>query len=643
MDIDLSVIIVNYNVKFYLEQCLVSVLRASEGLRVEVIVIDNCSTDGSVEYLRAHFPQVICIANKDNIGFSRANNRALQHARGEYILFLNPDTVVPEDCFIKCLDYMRTHPQCAALGPKLIDGTGTFLPESKRGFPSLSVAFFKITGLYKIFPKSAKINGYYMGNLPEDEVNPVDVLVGCFIMMPKFFLDEYGAFDPDYFMYGEDIDLSYRVVKAGYQNIYFPETTVIHYKGESTQKGSLNYVKMFYESMITFAEKHFSQSRTRFYTLFLRIAIVLKGAVTFLFSQLRGARLYLIDFLITLGSLFVMKSVWNDSVKPDIEYVSSLTTWAFVAYSVIWVLLLYLNGVYDRPYRLYRIWRGIFTGAVVIMAVYSLLPIEYRFSRGITLFGTLLAGIAMLVYRRLFTWFGVSGFDFRENEQKGILVLGHLDDTSEISESFDTDQIRLDIKGTVADHPTSDTRYLGQAHELDTIGKMLFVHEVIFAQSDHLSFKQIIQWLQRLQNQYEFKIYRKNANTIIGSNSRNTAGDLYSMDVNYAIMQPSAIRNKRLLDIMLSFVFLFAAPFLLFIKNGKTLLKNLLSVLLGKRTWVGYSSTANGRLPLLKPCVIDISADAGDNEILREKVESEYAYGYHPYEDLKQINRFLFG
>ncbi len=642
LGIELSVIIVNYNVKFYLEQCLASVLAASEGHKVEVIVVDNVSTDGSVEYIREHFPQVKCIANKENIGFSRANNRALEHAQGKYVLFLNPDTVVPEDCFTKCLAYMESHPECAALGPHLIDGTGKFLPESKRGFPSLSTAFYKITGLYKIFPKSPKINAYYMGNLPEHETNFVDVLVGCFMLMPKHFLDEYGGFDPDYFMYGEDIDLSYRVRKAGYRNVYFPQTTVIHYKGESTQKGSLNYMRMFYESMITFAEKHFTQSKSRFFILFLRIAIVLKGILSFILSKLRGVRLYIFDFLITLGSLFITKNIWNESVKPEITYDTQLTNWAFVVYSLIWILILYLNGVYDKPYRRYRIWRGIISGAIVIMAVYSLLPVEYRFSRGITLFGTMISGLVLLLYRRIFTWLDVPGFDFKENQQKGIIVMGKLEDTEYISATFDTEQISLDIKGTVADQSLQPPEYLGQEQELDKVAKMLFVHEIIFTQSAQLSFREIIDWFQKLAGQYEFKIFRKNANSIIGSNSRNTAGDLYSIESKFALMTPSSRRNKRFLDFMLACLFALLSPLLLINKKGKHILKNIMPVWLGNKTWVGYKNLVDDTLPSIKPVVIDIAKDAGDNEVLRDRVEYDYAKSYHPYDDLKHLNRFLF-
>ncbi len=642
MEIDLSVIIVNYNVKFYLEQCLVSVLEASKNLNVEIFVVDNESTDGSVSYISERFPTVHLIANDENVGFGRANNMAVTAAKGKYVLFLNPDTVVPEDCFELCIRYMDEHPDCAALGPKLIDGIGEYLPESKRGFPSLSVAFFKITGLNRLFPKSAKINGYYMGHLPENEIHTVDVLVGCFMFMRKAFLDEHGAFDPDYFMYGEDIDLSYRVIQAGYQNVYFPETTVIHYKGESTQKGSLNYVKMFYEAMMIFSQKHLSKSQSWMYDMFLSLAIILKGTMSIIVSKLKGIKLYLIDFLITLGSLFLVKNIWNTYVKVEINYDPKLTSIAFLVYAFIWVLILYFNGVYDRPYKRYRIWRGTIAGAIVILAVYSLLPIEYRFSRGITLFGTSLAGVLMLLYRRLFTWMDIPGFDFAENEKKGLLVVGDSEDTTFIFENFNPEFMRLDIKGTISPTPADGYGYLGHISDLRSIASSLYVHEIIFTHSTELSFKEIIDWFQKLHGDYEFKIFREQSSTIIGSNSKNTAGDLYSLDPTYNIGRASARRNKRVLDLMISTVVIFCSPILLFTKHRSRILSKILQVLWGKMTWVGYNSSSIDNLPDIKAPVIDITRKAGNNQRLADKIKSEYALHYHPYEDLKYLNAYFF-
>ncbi len=255
----LSVVIVNYNVEHFLEQCLLSVRKASKSVDMEVFVVDNISIDGSVEMVRQKFPEVILIANQDNVGFSKANNQAMRIAKGEYVLLLNPDTVVEEDTFIKVVDFMDAHPQAGGLGVKMIDGKGKFLPESKRGLPTPAVAFYKIFGLASLFPKSKKFGRYHLGFLDKEETNEIEILSGAFMLMRKETLDKVGLLDEAFFMYGEDIDLSYRIILGGYKNYYFPETKIIHYKGESTKKSSVNYVFVFYNAMIIFAKKHFSE------------------------------------------------------------------------------------------------------------------------------------------------------------------------------------------------------------------------------------------------------------------------------------------------------------------------------------------------------------------------------------------------
>ncbi|MFH1937874.1 MAG: glycosyltransferase family 2 protein, partial [Bacteroidota bacterium] len=237
----LSIIIVNYNVKYFVEQCIHSIQNAVNGLTAEIFVVDNNSVDGSVRMIREKFPEVHLIENKDNKGFSKANNQAIRKAKGEYILLLNPDTILEDDTLTKCVSFMEGHPDAGGLGVKMIDGKGKFLPESKRGLPSPSVAFFKMFGFSSLFPKSKLFNKYHLGYLDKDKTHEVDILAGAFMMLRKKVLDEIGLLDEEFFMYGEDIDLSYRITKAGYKNYYFPSTRIIHYKGESTKKSSVNY------------------------------------------------------------------------------------------------------------------------------------------------------------------------------------------------------------------------------------------------------------------------------------------------------------------------------------------------------------------------------------------------------------------
>ena len=253
----LSVIIVNYNVKFYLEQCLESVRRASRGLQVEVFVVDNLSTDGSVEYLSGRFPEVTFIANRENVGFARANNQAIRQSKGRYVLLLNPDTIVGEDTLARSVEFMESHPEAGGLGVYMLNANGTFAPESRRGLPTPFVAFCKMSGLAKRFPKSRLLGRYYMGYLDVNEVNEIEVMSGAYMMLRREALDKVGLLDEDFFMYGEDIDLSYRVLKGGYKNYFLP-VRMLHYKGESTVKSSYRYAYVFYQAMRLFFRKHFS-------------------------------------------------------------------------------------------------------------------------------------------------------------------------------------------------------------------------------------------------------------------------------------------------------------------------------------------------------------------------------------------------
>ena len=267
----LSVIILNYNVRYFLETCVLSVQKALSTIDGEIIVIDNNSSDDSCEMMKELFPKVKLIRNAENSGFPKGNNIGVAVAKGEYICILNPDTVVAEDTFTKVLAFAKEQKELGIVGTKLIDGTGNFLPESKRGIPTPFVAFTKITGLYKIFPKSRTFGKYYAQHLSENQTGKVEILVGAFMLMKRDLYNEVGGFDENCFMYSDDIDLSYRVLQQGKSNYYFHETTVIHYKGESTVKDKM-YMKRFQEAMYFFYKKHFEVSVL--FSLFMKMGIV---------------------------------------------------------------------------------------------------------------------------------------------------------------------------------------------------------------------------------------------------------------------------------------------------------------------------------------------------------------------------------
>jgi len=249
----LSVIILNYNVSYFLRQCILSVQEALVGIESEIIIVDNNSQDDSCTMLSQFFPNLILIQNKENVGFSKANNQAVAIAKGEYVCILNPDTAVTKETFKIVLEFAETKNNLGALGVRLVDGTGNFLPESKRNIPKPKVAFYKILGL-----KSKKYS-YYSNHLSENESGQVEVLVGAFMLLKREVYNHVGGFDEDYFMYGEDIDLSYKLLKANFENYYLGNVSVLHYKGESTTRDNI-YLKRFYGAMHIFYKKHFISS-----------------------------------------------------------------------------------------------------------------------------------------------------------------------------------------------------------------------------------------------------------------------------------------------------------------------------------------------------------------------------------------------
>lgn len=279
----LSVIIVNYNVKYFLEQCLYSVRAASQGLDVEIFVVDNHSTDGSVDYLRPLFPEVLFIENEENPGFAKANNQAICQCKGEYVLLLNPDTVIGEESLRTLCYFMDEHPKAGAVGVMMLNGCGVFLPESKRSFPTPWIAFCKLSGLSKLYPNSKRFAQYSLPYLNKNKQHKVEVLAGAFMLVRHEALDKVGLLDEAFFMYGEDIDLSYRIIKGGYKNYYIPER-ILHYKGESTKHGNYKYIKAFYEAMLIFYKKYHPKSGVGMMIL-IRTALALKGISSFLFGR----------------------------------------------------------------------------------------------------------------------------------------------------------------------------------------------------------------------------------------------------------------------------------------------------------------------------------------------------------------------
>lgn len=583
---DLSVIIVNYNVQYFLQQCLASVFEAGEDIDMEVWVVDNGSVDDSVDMVRHQFPQVHLIANSGNPGFARANNQALKQAGGDYLLLLNPDTLVEKDTFARCLDFMHSHPDCGGLGVKMINGKGKFLKESKRGFPSPEASFYKISGLIRLFPHHHRIAAYYMGHLPEDETNEIEILPGAYLMISRPAYDKVGGLDESFFMYGEDIDFSWRIRLAGFKNYYLPAARIIHYKGESTKKGSLNYVYTFYNAMAIFARKYFSGGCASFYNTLIRCAIWVRASISFVQRILCRIMVPLLDFLIAGGGFVLIKQLWAISNYNVNYYPASYTFVVLPLYVLVMMAVSWLAGGYEKPVRLGRIARGMAIGAFALLAFYSLVDETLRYSRVILVLGAVWSIASVLLLRLLYSVLNMQGYSFLPRH-RNLLIVGKRKEAERVEHLLRDVGIAPNFVAKVAlDDDKDYTFSIGRLHDLIHYYK---IDEVIFCSKD-LSTQDIISYMAKLQTTgVEYKIAPGDSDYIIGSESINSSEDIYTVQI-YSIAESLPRRNKRLLDIACALLLLLLSPLLLWCQHGRRhYFAHCWQVLAGCKSWVGYN------------------------------------------------------
>jgi len=642
--LQLSVIIVNYNVKYFLEQCLYSVQKACLNIDAEIIVTDNNSTDGSREYLEQNFPSVNFIWNSNNTGFAKANNLALEKAKGDFILFLNPDTILSEDSIEKCLKFFEANKMAGAIGIHMIDGSGNFLKESKRAFPSPLTSLFKLSGLARLFPRSETFAKYHLGHLPEKESHEVDVLAGAFMMMPRKVLDEIGNFDERFFMYGEDVDLSYRIQKAGYKNYYFAESTIIHFKGESTKRGSLNYVRLFYKAMSLFVKKHYSGSKAGLFTFLIQTAIMIRAFFSALGKLLNKIGLPILDAFIILGSFGLTRILWSNFIRQEINYSPNVLFIAFPAFTALFLITAFYSGLYDKGYKQMQLIRSTAIAALVLLSVYALLPESIRFSRGVLVTGIALAFVLMNLMRLLFIKWHYLETSNENEERRQTIVVAAEKDFYVIAEMLQNAGMTERTLGRVSNNSTGAPTVLGSIEQLPELVKKYQVKEIIFCENG-LSFKEIISCIHALPGNTRNKFHASGSNSIVGSDSKNTSGGFIANSIKYNIGMPLQRRNKRLLDIVVSTLFILTFPVLIFAKkNTGAFYKNVFAVLAGKITWVGYA-TENNNLPAIKASVITSTALPKIlNDLPAESLQKSdewYATGYTAITDLKKVGRGL--
>jgi GT2 family glycosyltransferase len=608
----LSIIIVNYNVACFLEQCLQSVYTALKNTEAEVFVVDNNSVDNSVDMVRTKFPQVHLICNRENKGFAKANNQAAALAKGEYILLLNPDTVVEADTFDKVTAFMDATPDAGGLGVKMVDGKGEFLPESKRSIPVPSVAFYKIFGLSGLFKKSKRFGKYHLTYLDKNEIHSVEVLSGAFMLLRKSLIDQIGMLDEDYFMYGEDIDLSYRILKAGYKNYYFPHTRIIHYKGESTKKGSLNYVFVFYRAMQIFAKKHFSQKNAGLFHLIINFAIGLRAFIAIVKRLILKFLIPLIDFIFVYGGLLGIAFYWEYSVLMERESSFSGTFLYLILpiYVLTWILSVYFSNGYKKPVSVSRVNRGIIAGTVCILLVYSLLSEDLRFSRAIILLGAVWTFIATNILRYIIDKMNLKNYPVGEQHSVRILVIGDEQETQRVSDLLNMTSLKCEFVGFISHRPMTgrNPHFLGDITQLQDIIAIWQIGEVVFCAKNMMA-KEIIDIMGSLQNTaLEYKIAPVESPYVIGSNSINTSGDIYMMEI-HSVGKKENCRKKRFFDLFVACCLFVLFPLTAwFVREKGMFFRNILLCFSGRTTWIGYCQTQDQKeestLPKLKKGVL---------------------------------------
>lgn len=527
--VDLSVVIVSYNVREFVEQALRSVERASEGLGVEVFLVDNDSADGTVEMVRERFPEVNVIANDENLGFAVANNQAIRQARGRHILILNPDTLVQEDTLREMVAFMDTHPDAGAVGCRILNPDGSFALESRRAFPTPKVALYRLLGLSRLFPSSPRFGRYNMTFLPRDEVCEVDALSGCCMMVRREAIRgpedakettraAAGLLDERYFMYGEDLDWCFRIQQAGWRNYYTPGTQIVHYKGKSTRKGELRYVLLFYGAMLRFVEKHLAPEADaaggvqRIASLsmraVLRTGIFFRGALAAVGRLAKAVLPFAGDVLISLTTLLAFTLVW--SRLRDVAYDTTFLAVVLPAYALIHAAGIWLMGNHSR-----KVLNGTGRGtllAMLLCATLSFLVPSIAFSRAILIVGLGLAGVAIGLAR--------NKKKARLQSPKRTLFVGKQVSAQRLADRL-AQRLTPPVKllGTIGEPSNGPTSLpcLGQRRQIRDIVRLQEANEVIFS-ADDLTNTTILGGMRELEGlPLTCKILTSNNDRLIGT------------------------------------------------------------------------------------------------------------------------------
>jgi GT2 family glycosyltransferase len=572
MQLDLTIIIVNYNVKEFLQNLIHSIEKASININKEIIIVDNASDDGSTEFVRERFPQIKLIANDKNYGFGKANNIGLNEARGEYILLINPDTLVAEDTLEKMLEFFKANPEAGLAGCKILNPDGTLQLACRRSFPGPWTSFTKVTGLSSIFPKSKIFARYNLTYLNENQSYEVDAISGSFMMMRRKVFENVGGFDEQFFMYGEDLDLCYRIQKAGYKVFYVHTAKIIHYKGESTKRSSLDETKVFYNAMHLFVKKHLSSSFL--VEIILRSAIVIRSVFAFFGIRKLIFLAILLDFIFFNLSLLISEKVYL-SLNIWRGFPGFAKPIVYTIPAIIQILTSIAIGNYKKDkLSVSKTFIAIFISLPILTSLTFFFK-NFAYSRAIVL----ITYTFLIIFLSLWRIFA-----------KLIFKTGLVDDSSKIYRTLlvGLDEGAVQIGKKLRKKKTdrrSVVGYIGFSNKnvgekIDTfeiigtdqnILKVLRenkINEIIFS-SDGLSYNKMMEIVGKCQNEnVEFKIVGSSLDFIVGKTAITMLDDLPLIELNYNIVKTQNKLIKTIFDysIVLPSLFLIY-PFIYFKKK----------------------------------------------------------------------------
>ena len=555
---DVSVIVVNYNVRQFLENTITSLLRALNGMRSEVFVVDNASDDGSVEMVKAKFPGVCLIQNKENLGFARANNQALKQAKGKYLLLLNPDTIVQEDTIHVMLKFFSETPDAGLAGCKILSPDGTFQLPCRRSFPTPWVAFTKVFGLSALFPASKLFGKYNLTYLSPDETYEVDAVSGSFMMIRREVYEKVGGLDEAFFMYGEDLDWCYRVTEAGFRVYYVHSTKIVHFKGESTRRSNLDEIKLFYDAMQLFVEKHYGASVVA--EFFLTVGILLRAGLAFLAKAGRSLALALVDFLLIDVALLAAEYIFRGRffIFPSYAYPT-----VHIVPPAIIVLVMYLVGAYTtNRLSISRAFSSVLTGFILISAIVFFAK-EFAFSRAVVLIAGCISLVLIPGWRLILTFVRSRRTGTGTLLGTRTLVVGTGASAQEVVRKLRTRvDGGYDVLGLIGMNRKQIGEKIGGLEvigSLDNVGKVISerkVGEVIFS-TDNISYADILSVIARSNDRnVNYRLVPNSLEAIVGKTKIDVLDTIPLVEIDYNLRKPANLIVKRALDIVCSTILL---------------------------------------------------------------------------------------